>query len=78
MTHRQTQRDKSFSNAYSPEIASYIRVRSTPKNKLINLVMKKWINFLVITKLNSQDRWQSLWENLSSICIQWELVPLQE
>ena len=48
---------QNFSNASSLETASYIWVRSTPKNKLTNLVMKKWINSLIITKLNSQDRW---------------------
>ena len=49
-------KNKSFSNAFSPEIASCIWVRSTLKNKLTNLVMKKWIKSVVITKLNSQDR----------------------
>ena len=44
------------------------------EEQLKNLVKKKWKNFLIITKLSSQARWQSLWENLSSICIQWELV----
>ena len=48
---------KSSSNAFSPEIASCIWVRSTPKNELTSLVMKKWLNSLIITKLNSQDRW---------------------
>ena len=68
--------NKSSLNASSPETASCIWVRFTPKNKLTNLVMKKWINSLIIMKLNSQDRWYSLWGNPSSICIQWELVQL--
>ena len=55
MPHSQKQKNKSSSNALSPEIASCIWVRFTPKNKLTNLVMKKWINSLIITKLNSQD-----------------------
>ena len=50
-------KDKSFSNAFSPEIASCIWVRFTPKKKLTNLEMKKWINFLIIMKLSSQVRW---------------------
>ena len=39
------------------ETASCIWVRSTPKNELMSLAMKKWISSLIITKLNSQDRW---------------------
>ena len=27
------------------------------EEQITNLVMKKWINSLIITKLNSQDRW---------------------
>ena len=50
-------KDKSFSNAFLPEIASCIWVRFTLKNKLTNLVMKKWISFLIITKLFCQDKW---------------------
>ena len=57
MPQSQRRKDKSFSNVFSLAIASYIWVRSTPKNKLTNLAMKKWINFLIITKLNSQVRW---------------------
>ena len=55
--HSQKQKNKSFSNASSPEIASCIWVKFRLKNKLTNLAMKKWINFLVIMKLNSQVRW---------------------
>ena len=50
-------KNKSSSNVSSLEIVSCIWVRFTPKNKLTNLVMKKWINFLVIIKLSSQVRW---------------------
>ena len=46
------------------------------EERVKSLVMKKWINSLIIMKLNFQVRWQSLWGNLSSICIQWELVQL--
>ena len=53
----EAKKNKSFSNAFSLETASYIWVRSTPKNKLTNLAMKKWINSLVIMKLSSQVRW---------------------
>ena len=35
---------------------------------------EKWKNFLIITKLNSQVRWYSLWGAQSLICILWELV----
>ena len=45
------------SNAFSPEIASYIWVRFTKKKRLKNLMKKKWKSFLIITKLNSQVRW---------------------
>ena len=53
----EAKKNRSSSNASSLEIASCILVKSTPKNKLANLMMKKWISFLIITKLNSQDRW---------------------
>ena len=56
MPHSQTQKDKSSSNAFSLETASCIWVRFTQKKKLNNLAMKKWINFLIIMKLNSQAR----------------------
>ena len=48
--HNQTQKEKSSSNVFSPEIASCIWVGFTPKKKLTNLVMKKWISFLVINE----------------------------
>ena len=41
------------SNAFSPEIASYIWARFTQKNSSLNLA-KKWKNFLIITKPSYQ------------------------
>ena len=48
---------KSYSNAFSPEIASYIWARFTQKNSSPNLTKKKWKNFLIIMKLSYQARW---------------------
>ena len=45
-TRNQTQSIKNSSNTFSPEIASYIWVRFTPKNSSPNLTKKKWKNFL--------------------------------
>ena len=45
------------SNVFSLEIASYIWARFTQKNSLLNLIKKKWKNFLIIMKLNSHVRW---------------------
>ena len=53
-TLNQTQSIKNSSNAFSPEIANYIWARFTQKRRLKNLMRKKWKNFLIITKLNSQ------------------------
>ena len=50
----QTQSVKNSSNAFSPEIASYIWARFTQKNSSQNLAKKKWKNFLIIMKLSSQ------------------------
>ena len=55
--HNQTQSMKSYSNAFSLEIASYIWARFTQKNNSPNLMKKKVKNVLIITKLNSQVRW---------------------
>ena len=41
----QTQSIKSYLNAFSPEIASYIWARFTQKNSSPNLMKKKWKNF---------------------------------
>ena len=43
---------KNSSNAFSPEIASYIWARPTQKISLPNLVKKKWKNFLIIMELS--------------------------
>ena len=40
-----TQSVKNSSNAFSPEIASYIKARFTQKNSSPNLTKKKWKNF---------------------------------
>ena len=45
------------SNAFSLEITNYIWERFTQKKRLKNLTRKKWKNFLIIMKLNSQVRW---------------------
>ena len=44
-------------NAFSLEIASYIRVRFTQKISSPNLTKKKWKNPLIIMKLSYQARW---------------------
>ena len=43
--HNQIQSVKNSSNAFSPEIASYISARFTQKNSSPNLTKKKWKNF---------------------------------
>ena len=52
----QTQSVKNSSNAFSPEIASYIWARFTQKNGSPNLMKKKWKSFLIIyeAKLSGQ------------------------
>ena len=45
---------KNSSNAFSPEIASYIWAKFTQKNSSPNLTKKKWKNFLIITKPSYQ------------------------
>ena len=45
------------SDAFSPETASCIWVRFTPKISSKNLMMKRWKNFLIIMKLSYQARW---------------------
>ena len=78
MPHNQTRRDKSSSNAFSPEIASCIWVRSTPKNELTSLVLSDEEVDKLFNSYEAKFSGQMVKSlgNLSSVCIQWELVQL--